>query len=62
MLMINHYYFDSGGGGGVMMVVVWDHSGLLVFFPGPHQYHGDVFIEVMVDRENENYEDEMRQK
>ena len=58
--VINHYYFDSGGGcGDVMMVVVLDHDCLLALLPVPRQQHGGVLMEVLADREKENYEEEM---
>ena len=68
--IINRYYFYFGGSGGggsggghVMMVVVvcndWrlDDRCLLVLLPVPHQQHGVVLAEVLMD--GGNYKDEM---
>ena len=63
--IINQYCFHGGGGGDAMMMVVvcndWhlDDRCLLVLLPVPCQPHSGVLAEVLVDGENENYEDEM---
>ena len=37
-----------------------DYGCLLVLLPVPRQQHGGVWMEVLVNLENENYEDEMK--
>lgn len=55
------YYSDGGDSGGdVMTVVVLDDSGLLECFPVSHQRHGGMLKEVLVNWENENYEDKIK--